>query len=109
MTNERFQGMRIGTAWYREAEWQRLRELAADPDSLEQSYPEWLATYEDAVEKLAAEGMVTERVEVVVAELQAWCDAQKRPLDGSARAEYATELLRRRYTKRGVTGPQFWR
>src|SRR6266704_4477633 len=31
-----------GIAWYRRDQWGRLRELAADPDKLEESYEDWL-------------------------------------------------------------------
>jgi hypothetical protein len=103
--------MKIGVAWYDEAEWQMLRDLAADPEALEESYAEWRAAFGEGVLKLAAAGLVTERVDVAVAELKAWCDEHKRPLDGAARAEYASELVRRRYATRGdaPTGPRFWR
>ena len=98
-------------AVYSEAEWQTLREVAADPEALEETYAEWRRVHEDGIRKLAASGLSAEPVEVRVAELQAWCAARKRPLDGSARVEFVTELLMRRSThdphKPQVA--QFWR
>ena len=32
----------IAVAWYRRDQWERLRELAADPEKLEPTYDEWL-------------------------------------------------------------------
>ena len=37
-----------GVAWYSSTEWQRLREVAADPDRLEDTYQEWLAAVDQA-------------------------------------------------------------
>jgi hypothetical protein len=92
------QGIRVAVAWYSPAEWQRLREIAADPDALEPTYGEWVVAAETAERDLAAEGLVLERVEISIDELQAWCREHHRPIDGSARAEFAAELLRRRYS-----------
>ena len=89
--------MRVGVAWYAEAEWQELREIASDPEILEPTYGDWLRVYEKGLRDLAAAGVEPERVEVRVADLRAWCQAQHRPLDGAARAAFAAELLRRRH------------
>jgi len=32
----------VGVAWYAPEQWLRLRDVAADPDKLDQSYPLWL-------------------------------------------------------------------
>jgi hypothetical protein len=89
--------MHVGIAWYTEAEWHQLRQIATDPDKLEPTYGEWLRTAEAALQRLAAAGVVPERIDVSVAALQAWCRQQGRGVDGSARADFASELLRRRY------------
>jgi len=94
--------MRVGVAWYPESEWQTLRSVAADPETLEPTYGEWLAVFEKGLRDLAAAGVQPERVEVRVADLRAWCEAQHRKLDGAARAAFAAEALRRRYE--GVIG-----
>jgi len=91
------QDMRVGVAWYAEPEWQTLRQIAADPEILEPTYGEWLEVFEKGLRDLAAAGVVPERVEVRVADLRAWCEAQHRPLDGAARAAFAAEALRRRH------------
>ena len=95
--------MRVGVAWYDEAEWQRLRDVAADPGTLEPTYAEWLEVFEKSLRDLAAGGVVAERVDVRVAELQQWCEQEGHRLDGSARSDFAAELLRRRYQNMGDT------
>jgi hypothetical protein len=103
--------VRAGVAFYSAAEWGRLRELAADPEALEDSYEEWRKVYEDSVRGLAASGVVTEPVEVSVEELHAWCLARKRPLDAEARVEFASEFLTRRSERNPPLPhlPRFWR
>ena len=111
MEHELTTGLKVGVAWYRESQWQRLRQLSADPEMLEETYAEWAKVYEDGIRKLRTSGLVPVRVEIDVEELQAWCTAQKCPLDGSARAGFATEVLERR-SKEGSSSarfPRFWR
>jgi len=102
--------MRVGVAWYQEREWEELRRLAADPGNLEETYAEWKAAYEDGVLKLGAAGLQPERVELTVAQLQAWCAANKCPLDAKARSGLTAELLRQRHENRvSSVGPTFFR
>jgi hypothetical protein len=89
--------MRVGVAWFRQAEWDRLRASAADPGVLERSYAEWLAVFERSMRTLRDAGVMAEKVEVRVAELEAWCLEEKRPLDSAARSEFAALLLHRKY------------
>jgi hypothetical protein len=49
-------GMRVGVAWYRESEWEKLRQLAADPEKIEETYAEWTKVYEDGIRTLRASG-----------------------------------------------------
>jgi hypothetical protein len=82
-----------GVAWFRPEQWHLLRSLAADADELEETFSEWEAIAEKAIRDLAGEGVRARKVDVDVHALQQWCLAQKRPLDGSARAAYAASRL----------------
>lgn len=93
-------GMRIGVAWYAEAEWEKLRQAAADPDTLETTYAEWELVYQEGRRGLTAQGILTERVEVKVDDLVAWCKRERRRLDSSARAAFVTEVLSVRYSEK---------
>ncbi len=86
-----------GIAWFRANQWQLLRSLATDADDLEETHEEWVEIAEETIEDLARQGVRTQKVDVDVNELQAWCSAKKRPLDSSARAAYAAAHLRELY------------
>lgn len=83
-----------GIAWFRANQWQLLRSLATDAEDLEETHEEWVKIAEKTIEDLARQGVLTPKVDVDVNELQAWCSAQNRPLDSSARAAYAAAHLR---------------
>jgi hypothetical protein len=84
-----------GVAWFDREQWQRLRQVAADPERLEESYEAWVAMAERAIHKLEATGMLIERVPIDTEELVEWCNGQRRPVDSSARAEFAARQLRK--------------
>ena len=84
-----------GVAWFDREQWQRLREVAADPERLEESYEAWVAMAERAIRHLEATGMLIERVPVDTEELIAWCKDRARSIDSSARAEFVARQLRK--------------
>ncbi len=84
-----------GVAWYDREQWERLRQVAADPERLEDSYEDWVAMAERAIRDIEATGLLIERVPVDTEELVAWCNERGRPIDGEARAEFAAQELRR--------------
>jgi hypothetical protein len=84
-----------GVAWFDRDQWERLRDVAEDPDRLEDSYDEWVAMAERACADFEAQGMLIERVPVDAEALVAWCNEHERPIDGAARAEFVAKELRR--------------
>lgn len=84
-----------GVAWYDRNQWERLRQVAADAEVLEESYEGWLAMAERGIRELEETGMIIERVPVNAEDLIAWCNEQGRPIDGPARAEFAAREFRR--------------
>jgi hypothetical protein len=83
-----------GIAWFRPDQWELLRALSADADVLEPTHAKWQKLARRTVRDLALQGILARRVDMDVNLLQAWCEAEHRPLDASARAAYATVLLR---------------
>jgi len=83
----------LGVAWYRREQWNRLLEVSADRDELEENYDDWLQTAEGTLKKLKLAGTVLVKVDIDVNKLVAWCVVANRPLDGAARAEYVSKLL----------------
>ena len=53
-------GMVVGVAWYREADWPRVKELFPDADELHDSYAEWLQSAEDAIKQIKRTGVAAE-------------------------------------------------
>jgi hypothetical protein len=86
----------VGLAWYTREGWERLRELAVDRDQLDDSFDEWERGAQAAIAELATIGRVVRKVPIDFEALLAWCQAEDRPLNTAARAEYVTYLLRRR-------------
>jgi hypothetical protein len=94
-----------GIAWYRRNQWTRLRELAADPDKLEESYDDWLAGAQKALVQIAVTGVRAQRVDVDIDALVRWCQAEGRRLDSAARAAYTALQLRRNHQGQIVNKP----
>ena len=88
--------LRMGVAWYRPEQWERLRGMVPDPGALEETYNEWVAMATRELSRLAEHGMVLEKVYVDVEELLAWCNERGRAVDGEARAEFAGVKLQER-------------
>jgi hypothetical protein len=85
----------IGIAWYLEEQWNKLREISADADLLEETYVEWLATAESTLTQLVNEGLEVKKVAVDANELEAWCREQSMPINATARSQFAAHLLQK--------------
>jgi hypothetical protein len=55
----------------------------------------WERGAQAAIAELVAMGRIVRKVPIDFEALLAWCQAQDRPLDSAARAEYVTHLLQR--------------
>lgn len=90
--------IRVGYAWYRAEQWERLRDVSADRDNLEESFEEWVELAARRYEKMRREGLRLQKVDVE--ELLKWCKGRGIPVDASARSEFAAHKLRERYESR---------
>jgi hypothetical protein len=90
-------GMAVGVAWYRDADWPRIKELFPDADKLHDSYAEWLKFAEESVKRLASTGMIVEPFVIDIDDFLGWCLIHGRPRDAKARTEYVTEKLGHKY------------
>lgn len=86
----------VGVAWYSEDQWALVKASSTDSERFEASYSEWLAVGEDALRKLQLAGVTPVKVLVDAAELAAWCLAQGKPNEASARAQFVSEKMRSR-------------
>jgi hypothetical protein len=89
-------GVVVGIAWYRREEWPKLLAASADRDQLEDTYDEWVSGVEETLSRLSAEGIHAEKVDIDMDKLIAWCREKQVPLDGNARAKYASVMLEAR-------------
>jgi hypothetical protein len=87
----------VGIAWFDREQWQLLREVAADREKLDDTYEEWEANAHRALANLKSGGVNAKPFAVRVADLVQWCAERKVPVDGAARAEYVSSMLRRKH------------
>lgn len=83
----------LGVAWYRPEQWNRLLEIAADRDGLEDTYEEWLRFAERSLPQLSRHGILPQKVDIDVEELLQWCNDQNCPVNASARVKFVAEKL----------------
>ena len=84
----------LGVAWYTEEQWARVKESAADPELLENTYADWVKMAEDALKDVRHAVRDPIKVMVDASELAAWCLVHGKPNVSSTRAEFATHKLR---------------
>lgn len=86
-----------GFAWFEREQWERLREVAADTEKLDETYAEWVFGANRSIAEFEAQGLHIEKISIDIDALVTWCREQQRPVDSSARAQFAAEELRRRH------------
>lgn len=84
----------IGLAWFDEAQWNRLTTVVPDRSELDDTFQDWEQSALEAVSMLESQGHTVKRVPIDVSALCTWCSARNLPVNGAARAEYVTALLR---------------
>lgn len=89
----------MGVCWYREEQWDRLKEIVSDPELFEDNYSQWRTDAEKSMNELRSMGHHPKKVLIDANAMQKWVNEQNRILDASARTEYVTFLLRERDVK----------
>jgi len=74
-------GIKVGVAWYTREQWDRLREVSADPGSLADTYEDWVRFAKKSLKQLEEEGIHPEKIEMDVDELVKWCRARDRKVE----------------------------
>jgi hypothetical protein len=83
-----------GIAWYAPDQWAKLKQVAVDAETLDDSYEEWRHQAENLEHQLRGKGIVTRRVPMDIDLLVAWCKSHDKPNDGTSRVEYTLEYVR---------------
>lgn len=86
----------VAIAWYRRDQWALLRAKAADPESIENTFDEWLQGASKVERDLRNSGIEVSRIECDVFVMIDWCKREELRFDSEARSQYAAEELRRR-------------
>jgi hypothetical protein len=87
----------VGLAWFDRKQWKRLTEVVEDRNELDATYEQWERSAVDAVRMLERQGQKVEKVHVEVESLVSWCKEKGLPVNGQSRAEYVTQIMRRRH------------
>jgi hypothetical protein len=84
----------VGIAWFDPVQWAKLKRVAADADQLDETHEEWQRNAERTERELATRGLALRRIPIDVDALVEWCRRQNKPVDGAARAEYTSLIVR---------------
>jgi hypothetical protein len=87
----------VGLAWFDRRQWKRLTEVVEDRNELDETYEQWQQSALDAAQVMEREGKTVEKVHIEVESLVSWCKEKGLPVNGKARAEYVTQIMRRRH------------
>lgn len=87
----------VGIAWFDRKQWKRLTEAVEDRSELDDTYEQWQQSAQDAVRTIERQGQQVEMVHVEVESLVSWCKEKGLPVNGESRAEYVTQIMRRRH------------
>jgi hypothetical protein len=81
----------VGVAWYSEKAWKRLESM---PEArIEKTYADYLRAVENSERELAAFGLKTERMQINIDHMTAWCHRNGYEIDGKGRSAYGTMLI----------------
>jgi len=86
--------MVVGIAWYKREEYDTLRRLFTDGDSLPDTYDKWLEKVGVVLKELRREGRVSRKVYIDPVAFPAWCASKGFQVNGSARAQFSAEAVR---------------
>jgi hypothetical protein len=87
----------VGLAWFDRRQWKRLTEVVEDRKELDDTYEKWQQSALDAVQTIEREGQRVEKVHIEIESLVSWCKEKGLPVNGESRAEYVTQIMRRRH------------
>lgn len=78
--------------WYKEEDWQTLKEMFVDGDMLPKTYEDWLERAEDLKEKVQAQGDAVIKVYIDPQTFPEWCEKKGLEMNGEARSQLAIEV-----------------
>jgi FMN phosphatase YigB (HAD superfamily) len=89
----------IAIGWYSLRDWQHLKRVAADSETLHATYREWVEAVEQTIATLREAGKMVEKLEVDVEVLEEWCRTLSLENTSASRARFVAEKLQERGTR----------
>jgi len=89
----------LGLSWFQPEQWDRLKEISEDRESLDDSYEDWKNNANKTIQELRLAGQVVKKVNIDLEELLVWCNENSFPVNGKSRSEYVTIIMDRRASK----------
>lgn len=78
--------------WYKEEDWDTLKNMFADGDLLPKSYADWLGRAEEMKSQVQASGDAVIKVYIDPETFPAWCESKGLEMDSEARSQLAIEM-----------------
>ncbi|GAB1429781.1 hypothetical protein MASR2M18_06130 [Ignavibacteria bacterium] len=82
-----------GITWLTREEWQKMRAIAADPDTLSSSYEDWMMMVWRIAKDLEQEGNRVKKIPVDTGIFAEWCGHNNRLPNNAARSEYVSYVM----------------
>jgi hypothetical protein len=71
-----------------------LKSTASDPETLEDTYEEWVRNATKAIKRMKKRGVELFKVDFDVIQFNQWCRANRKTPDGESRSVYVADCLR---------------
>ena len=86
----------VGVPWYDKIEWKNTKKICEDPDTLHDTYEQWLSSAYRATIALLKRGKPFERVKIVAKDYATWCEKNKVRKNRRSRIKFVQYLLMRK-------------
>ena len=87
----------IGFPWFQEEEYDQLRSMFEDGESLHRTFHEWLQAANLGLAELQSSGHAVVKAHITVADFPIWCAKRKLRLNSEARKVFASEMALQHY------------
>jgi hypothetical protein len=95
--NQPQKGMVVGVAWHTSEQFEHLKAVADDADSLDETYDDWLNNASRLVRRLTKQGLQVVKTPFDVDEWLTWCEETGEPLNGESRSRFTSMKTVERY------------
>lgn len=91
----------IGMSWYKEHDYQRLRDIFDDGDKLPPTYAKWLQNAQYGFDELTSKGHIVIKAYIDPESFTGWCVKQGYRIDSKARNQFAIDTAHAYIESRG--------